>query len=378
MHVGVIGGTGHISASIVRVLLAQGHAVTCVNRGLRGAVAPGARLVRGDRRARAAFERTLQAERFDAVIDMLCFTRADALSSLRAYRDVPHVVQCSTVCTYGITYDGLPVTEDHPLRPLTPYGQHKAAADATLLEAYARAGFPVTILKPSTTYGPMQGMLRQIAWEFSWIDRIRQGKPLVVCGQGDALHQHLHVEDAARGFAQVLGQTQCLGQTYNLVGEPPITWAAYHRTAMQVLGREVALIGVPLAALQAHNVPRSGDLPGDFCASHLLQWGETPPGCARVPPGGGLTRRDAPGLCGDGARGEDTAGGECGVGRCPHCLAPPAGPQEDRGHRPAGQEARPLSDSGSCPCQVRIRWRTVESGSQARAPHGHGISTCLP
>jgi hypothetical protein len=49
----------------------------------RGAVAPGARLVRGDRRERAAFERTLQAERFDAVIDMLCFTRADALSSLR-------------------------------------------------------------------------------------------------------------------------------------------------------------------------------------------------------------------------------------------------------------------------------------------------------
>ena len=256
MHVGVMGGTGHISTSIVRVLLAQGHAVTCVNRGLRGAVAPGARLVRADRRERATFERTLQAERFDAVIDMLCFTRADALSSLRAYRNVSHVVQCSTVCTYGITSDGLPVTEDHPLRPLTPYGQHKAAADATLLEASARDGFPVTILKPSTTYGPMQGMLRQIAWEFSWIDRIRQGKPIVVCGQGDALHQHLHVEDAARGFAQVLGQTQCLGQTYNLVGEPPITWAAYHRTAMEVLGREVALIGVPLAALQAHHVPR--------------------------------------------------------------------------------------------------------------------------
>ena len=146
MHVCVIGGTGHISTSIVRVLLAQGHEVSCFNRGRRGQVAPGARLVQGDRRERATFEHTLQAERFDAVIDMLCFTRADALSSLRAYRNVPHVVQCSTVCTYGITYDWLPVTEDHPLRPLTPYGQHKAAADAILLEASARAGFPVTIL----------------------------------------------------------------------------------------------------------------------------------------------------------------------------------------------------------------------------------------
>jgi nucleoside-diphosphate-sugar epimerase len=207
----------------VRVLLEQGHEVSCFNRGRRGEVALGARLLRGDRRERVTFERMLQAERFDAVIDMLCFTRADARSSLRAYRDVSHVVQCSTVCTYGIAYEWLPVTEEHPLRPLTPYGQHKAAADAILLEASARDGFPVTILKPSTTYGPMQGMLRQIAWDFTWIDRIRQGKPIVVCGQGTALHQHLHVEDAAPGFAQVLGKAQCLGQTYNLVGEPPIT-----------------------------------------------------------------------------------------------------------------------------------------------------------
>src|SRR5439155_22575241 len=97
MCVCVIGGTGHISTSIVRVLLAQGHAVTCVNRGLRGAVAPGARLVRGDRRERATFERTPQAGPFDAVIDMLCFTRADALGSVRANRDGPHVVQCLTL-----------------------------------------------------------------------------------------------------------------------------------------------------------------------------------------------------------------------------------------------------------------------------------------
>jgi hypothetical protein len=83
MHVGVIGGTGHISTSIVRVLLAQGHAVTWVNRGLRGEVAPGARLVRGDRRVRAAFERTLQAERCDAVAYL---SPADNVSRPLPYR----------------------------------------------------------------------------------------------------------------------------------------------------------------------------------------------------------------------------------------------------------------------------------------------------
>jgi hypothetical protein len=41
-----------------------------------------------------------------------CFTREDAASSVRACRHVSHFVQCSTVCTYGITHDWMPVSED--------------------------------------------------------------------------------------------------------------------------------------------------------------------------------------------------------------------------------------------------------------------------
>ena len=255
MRICVIGGTGHISTSLVRFLLTQGHEVTCVTRGQSGEVPAGARWMRGDRRERAAFERRMQATPFDAAIDMICFTREDAASSVRAFPHVQHFVQCSTVCTYGIDHEWMPVTEDHPRRPTTAYGGHKAQADAVFLEAYDRQGFPVTIVKPSTTYGPTQGLLRQIAWEFPWIDRIRQGRPLLICGDGNTLHQHLHVEDAALGFAHILGKAHCLGQTYHLVDRGCITWADYHRTAMRVLGRQVELVGVPLAELITGNVP---------------------------------------------------------------------------------------------------------------------------
>jgi nucleoside-diphosphate-sugar epimerase len=257
MKLCVVGGTGHISTPLVQGLVAQGHAVTCFTRGQRAPVPPGARLLQGDRQQRRLFERTMRAERFDAAIDMICFTREDALSSVRAFPAVQHFVQCSTVCTYGLEYEKLPVTEAHPLRPYTPYGQHKAEADAVFLDAYERQGFPVTILKPSTTYGPTQGLLRQIAWDLAWLDRIRKGKPLLVCDEGRALHQHLHVEDAAWGFTQVLGKAHCVGQTYNLVSPECLSWAEYHRTAMRVLGREVALVSVPLAAITADRVPRS-------------------------------------------------------------------------------------------------------------------------
>jgi nucleoside-diphosphate-sugar epimerase len=251
MKVGVLGGTGNISTSIVRLLLERGHEVVCFNRARRGSPPDGVRTVVCDRKDRPAFEAAVQAERLDAGIDMICFNREDAESSLRAFRGVGHFVHCSTVCTYGLQYDWLPVSEDHPLRPITDYGRNKALADAVFFGAWYRDGFPVTIIKPSTTYGPPIGALRQIAWDFSWLDRIRKGKPILVCGDGLAIHQFLHVDDAALGFVGVLGRKGCLGQTYNLVRTGFMSWADHHRTAMSVLGREVELVGIPLDDLLA-------------------------------------------------------------------------------------------------------------------------------
>ena len=260
MRVVVVGGTGNISVSIVKRLLQQGHEVSCYNRGKRGGLPEGARALVGDRADREAFERLMQKEKFDAAIDMICFNAEEARSSLRAFRGVGHFVQCSTVCTYGVDYDWLPVTEDHPLRPITPYGRGKVEADNAYLEAFHKEGFPVTIIKPSTTYGPQSGMFRQIAWDFTWLDRIRKGKPVVVCGDGNALHQFLHVEDAAPAFTEVLGRKECVGQTYNMMRRGFTTWADHHRTAMKVLGREVELVGVPYDVLATWDIPRFGIL----------------------------------------------------------------------------------------------------------------------
>lgn len=258
MKIGIVGGTGNISLSFSRLLVELGHEVVCFNRGRMAEAPAGVRVILGDRTQREEFEAIIQAERFDAAIDMICFTREDAESSLRAFRGVGHFVMCSTVCTYGIDYDWLPVTEDHPLRPISDYGRGKVAADDVFLSAYHSEGFPVTIIKPSTTYGWRMGLLRQVSVGFGFIDRIRKGKAIVVCGDGSALHQFLHVEDAALCFAHVVGKEHCVGQTYNMVRRGFTTWAEYHRTVMRVIGNEVELVGVPLAALRSANVPDMG------------------------------------------------------------------------------------------------------------------------
>ena len=255
MKICIVGGTGNISTSIVKLLLKQGHEVVLFNRGQRRAPPDGVRAICGDRKDRRTFEEAMQAEQFDVAIDMICFDAEDAASAVRAFRSVKHHVHCSTVCTYGVQSDWLPVTEDHPLRPISDYGRNKVAADRTLMEAHFRDDFPVTILKPSTTFGPQWDLLRQVARGPAWVDRVRKGKPIAVCGDGRALHQWLYVDDAALAFAHILGREHCIGRTYNMTKNTFASWADYHRTAMKVIGNEAELVGIPLDTLVAAEVP---------------------------------------------------------------------------------------------------------------------------
>ena len=255
MKICVIGGTGNISTSIVKCLLKEKHEVFCFNRRQSGSVPEGSHSIIGDRNDQEVFEKAMQDESFDIAIDMVCMDASQALSSIRAFRNVRQFVMCSTVNTYGVQHDQFPITENHPLRPTTDYGRSKVKADQILIDAYERQRFPVTIIKPSTTYGPRMGLLRQISWDFSWIDRIRKGKPILVCGDGSTKHQFIHVDDAALAFSGVLGKKQCIGQIYNMVNRKCWTWTEYHNTAMKVIGKKVDLIGVPYASLERLKVP---------------------------------------------------------------------------------------------------------------------------
>jgi len=246
LKIGVVGGTGNISTSFVKLLVEQGHDVICFNRGVRGEVPVGAKVIIGDRTNREDFENKMQNEGFDAAIDMICYSADDAKSDLRAFQDVSHFVQCSTVITYGLEMDWLPATEDHPLRAVDQYGRGKIEADAVFMEAYYGEKFPVTIIKPSTTMGPQNGPLRQLGTDFSWVDRIRKGLPILLLGNGNQALQILDVDDAALCFANVLGKEHCIGQTYNLVKRGYTTWKRYHQTAMRVLGKEVDIVGITL------------------------------------------------------------------------------------------------------------------------------------
>ena len=268
MKVLVIGGTGNISRRIVSALLNRNHQVTIFNRGQHPDSPPEeVETIIGDRKQRARFEQTMKANIFDVVIDMISFNEEDAASAIRAFEGrIQHFIQCSTVMTYGPPFprNGINITENDCLNGKSTYALGKIAADNLLLKSYLEDDFPVTILKPSYTYGPGVNVHRQIGGDGSWIDRLRKGKPILSAGDGSNLFQFLSSHDAGEGFAEVIDTKECLGQVYNIVNPDPITWNQWYCSVAKALEVEIRTVPVAQETLVAINAERFKGLADNF------------------------------------------------------------------------------------------------------------------
>jgi len=268
MKILFVGGTGQISLPCVELAVQDGHQVSVFNRGQRGDPPPAdVRVIQGDRRDRPGFEAALQAHSFDAAIDMISFNADDAASALRALRGrIGHFIHCSTVMTYGPPFTGLFQDESAPLNGRNDggYGAGKVAAEELLLSAHAADGFPVTVVKPSFTYGPGGNLLRQAAWSSEWIDRLRKRKPLLSVGDGLNYFQFLPAPDAGAAFADLVGKLAAIGQVYNLVHPEYLTWDQWHRAVADALGVEAEIVNAPQELLMAVSPERYGHLSSNF------------------------------------------------------------------------------------------------------------------
>ncbi len=241
MRVLIIGGTGLISTAIVDQLVERGDDVTIVNRGIsavRFAGAERVRVLRGDRHDFDAFEAQMREEtarhRFDAVIDMVAFAPEEAESLLRAFGGrVKQIVVCSTVCVYGGPMTRVPATDDEPHRPVTRYGRNKSAIERTLLAANGRDGLHTTVLRPSFSTGEGHTLGGAVMFDDSTLERLRQGRPIVVHDDGRTPWAIAHVSDVARGFVGALLNDRAYGQSYHLTSDEHTTWDGVYQAMAQ-------------------------------------------------------------------------------------------------------------------------------------------------
>lgn len=244
----IIGGTGVISAGIVEHLLARGADVTLYNRGRRQPSAvDGVRQISGDRSDVPAFERAFEASRYDVVIDMICFSPAQAQSSVRAFGGRCEQLQfCSTVCTYGAKIPPQVLADERfPQEPVTAYGRDKAACERVFERAAAQGRFKLTILRPSHTYGKGGPLIDQLEPDGPAWDRVARGLPILCAGDGLGLWQSTHRDDCSKMFAHAALNPKTYGEAYNVTRDEVFTWRDYYRIAAAALGTHARLVFAP-------------------------------------------------------------------------------------------------------------------------------------
>ena len=151
-----IGGSGVISASSVRMAVAQGHRVTVMNRGRSGArdLPEEVETLVADATDAAAVAAAIGDREFDTVAQFRAFLPDHVASDIALFAGrVGQYVFISSASAYQKPPTRLPVTESTPLRnPFWQYSRDKIASEDLLVAAYRESGFPATIVRPSHTY----------------------------------------------------------------------------------------------------------------------------------------------------------------------------------------------------------------------------------
>jgi len=108
----------------------------------------------------------------------------------------------------------LPVAEDAPLAPLSPYGVAKVAQEAACQELRA-IGHAVTILRPSNAYGPGQNLRNGFGLIRTMLEHARLGTTLEIWGDGENVRDFIYIDDLVEGTLRLIQLSHDMG-TYNL------------------------------------------------------------------------------------------------------------------------------------------------------------------
>jgi nucleoside-diphosphate-sugar epimerase len=246
-HTLILGGTAWLGREIAQQLIKAGDDVTCLARGESGSVAPGADLVRSDRRASDAYD-AVKHRNWDDIIELSC--EAGLVSgALAALADTtPHWTLVSSVSVYASNSEADADENAALVEPtdLTEYAHAKVAAERVTSQA---VGDRLLIARPGLIVGPGDTSDR-----FSyWVSRLALAlrEPVLVPNPHGRAAQLIDVRDLA-SWIIAAGHRRLTG-TYNAVGTKR-ELADLLATAQQVAGHDGDLISADDDWLIAHDV----------------------------------------------------------------------------------------------------------------------------
>ena len=265
-RIAVTGAAGFIGRHVIRALAESGAtAIVAIDlQELQPRLSLGGRLVDGGRRTilepvddllqgvDIVIHLAAQVSPPKSVTDPMSDATANVLGTIGLLEScrragVRRVVYASSAAVYGRPCH-LPVNEDHPTRPESPYGQSKLAAEQ-YCQLYARLyGMSVVSLRYFNVYGPGQPLSGGYAGVIRlFLDRVDRNLPLRIEGDGSQTRDFIHVSDIVRANLIAAGSPY----------EGVLNVGSGQGTTVSALAEVIASKGYPIEYLPA----RLGDIP---------------------------------------------------------------------------------------------------------------------
>jgi NAD dependent epimerase/dehydratase len=151
---------------------------------------------------------------------------------------VSKVLHTSTSEVYG-TARYVPIDEQHPLTPQSPYSASKIAADSMALSFHYAFGLPVTVVRPFNTYGPRQSARAVIP---TVISQIASGKREIDLGDLTTTRDFTFVEDTCRGFMAAATMEGGAGEVFHIGNNSEITIGDLFSTIADLMGSDARAV----------------------------------------------------------------------------------------------------------------------------------------
>jgi GDP-mannose 4,6-dehydratase len=178
------------------------------------------------------------SESWDAPVTTFRVNVEGTLNVLEASREEEprRIVHTSTSEVYG-TAQHIPIDEEHPLHPQSPYAATKVGADQVALSYQRSFGAPVVVARPFNTYGPRQSARAVIPTIVSQA----LSRDVVELGATSPTRDFLYVEDTAAGIAACADADGVEGEVINLGTGGEISIRDVAERIIELVGRDVTL-----------------------------------------------------------------------------------------------------------------------------------------
>jgi len=265
MNVLIIGGTGTISQAVVQRSIEMGMDVTVLNRGHHNQVLPkGVKQLIGDIHQEDTIKTLLNGHFYDCVIDFIAFTKDHVERDVRLFKDKTNqYIFISSASVYQKPMVNYPITEGTPRHnPYWSYSRDKIACEVYLENL---EDFTYTIVRPSHTYNEHMIMAPVIRWgfEYAHIKRLKEGKPVIIPGDGTSLWTITHALDFAKSFVDLIANHKAYNQAYHITSKKLYTWDQLTQMTAQALGVKAHIIHIPTDIIIKYLPELEGPLLGD-------------------------------------------------------------------------------------------------------------------